>query len=320
MPKSAKRRFVGLDTEEVSLVDTPANEVDFLVIKNQEGLGMGATAKKQPEAVELEVTEGGDANVTKALEHVNGIVTKLAGLVAVKKETKAPADGDAPADDDADEDAEETTTKAVTMESVFEEAGLDAKTTKVLVEKLKKAFPFPPKKPGKGKPDAASADGEDGGDEKKTKKNKADDKLTEVLAEEPLTMAGLALAVQKAAAFTPQRIKALQSAQDILKLVLESVAPMASPDANVPVVETHGNPSSVTDLTKPNKKPTMTGTTKSVDDAIVTTLKGLAEAVGGLVERVEKIEKVRGASNSAEPDGATDTVTKKASSIWSGVL
>jgi hypothetical protein len=295
MPKQAKRRFVGLDTQEVSLVDTPANEVDFLVIKNQEGLSMGATAaKKATEAVELEVAEGGDANVAKAMAHVNDIVTKITGLVSV--------------------------------ESVLEEAGLDPKTTKLLVTKLKKAFPFPPKKPGKGQADDGD---EDDGKKTKTKKakaaqSKADDELDALLADEPLTMAGLATAVQKAAAFTPQRIKALQSAQEILKLVLEAVGtPGTSPNANTPAVESHGNPSSVDDLTKPSKKPTMTGTLKSADGEegeVVSLLKSLATAVGGLVTRVEKIEKVRVDSNSAENDGGTETSTKKSGSIWSGVL
>ena len=75
MPKEAKRRFVGLDTEEVSLVDTPANEVEFLVVKNTEDPSMGATAKVEKEVVPVEVD--GDENVTKALAHVSGIVDIL---------------------------------------------------------------------------------------------------------------------------------------------------------------------------------------------------------------------------------------------------
>jgi hypothetical protein len=132
-------------------------------------------------------------------------------------------------------------------------------------------------------------------------------------------MAALASAVQKAAAFTPARIKALQDAQDILKLVLEAVTPGTSPDSSVPQVQTHSNPSAVADLTKPNTKPNVP-TMKSVDGELVSTLKSLADSVNGLVTRVDAIEKARPASNSADPEGATDTATKKSGSIWSGVL
>ena len=45
----------------------------------------------------------------------------------------------------------------------------------------------------------------------------------------------------------------------------------------------------------------------------------LAE-VKKLVERIEKIEKVRSPSASVEGDGGTDTNVKKSESFWSGVL
>jgi hypothetical protein len=324
MPKQAKRRFVGLDTEEVSLVDTPANEVEFLVVKNTEDPSMGATAKKEVVPVETE-TDSGD--VTKALAHVNGIVEKIAGIVGTKKEAKPPvgeepatSDADGDTDDDADGDTDPPTeadppaadtTKSI--KSVLEKCGLDASTMKTVMSKLKKAG-FSGGAPPFGKKPKADDDEEDDDDKKKKTKKSADD--------EPLTMTSLASAVHKAAAFTPARIKALQDAQDILKLVLEAVAPGDSPKSTVAPVQTHGNPSSVTELTAPNKKPTMSGTTKSADggDELVTTLKSLADAVGGLLTRVEAIEKARPASNSADAQGATDTGTKKSSSIWSGVL
>lgn len=285
---------------------------------------MGATAKKEVVSVEAEPVVDGD--VTKALAHVNAIVEKIAGIVGTKKEAKPPAgeeptegaagDDDA-ADGDTDDDTEETpaevdTTKT-TIKSVLEKCGMDGAMVKTTMAKLKAAGftggapPFG-KKP-KGKEDDEEDD--DKGKKKKTAKSSDD---------EPLTMASLASAVHKAAAFTPARIKALQDAQDILKLVLEAVSPGTSPESKVPVVQTHGNQSSVSDLTKPNTKPSVPTMKSEGGDELVTTLKSLTDAVGGLVTRVEAIEKTRSASNSADPEGATDTGTKKSRSLWGGVL
>jgi len=316
MPKEAKRRFVGLETDEVSLVDAPANEVEFLVVKNQEDPSMSATAtKKEAVRVPLEVIEGegGDA-VAKALEHVSGIVDKISSLVNTRKETKAPKEGDEPTeggdgDDAEDGDTEETPTeKAASLKSVLEKCGVDTAMAKKVAAAMKAAgfaagLPSG-KKPKPGEEDASM----------KTKKSTEGDET-----EEPLTMAALATAVQKAAAFTPQRIKALQNAQDILKLVLEAVTPGTSPDSTVEPVQTHGNPSSVTELTNPKKKPTVPTMKSEEGDKVVELLKSLSTAVGGLVDRVEAIEKARPASNSLG-EGGTDTNTKKSGSIWSGVL
>lgn len=307
MPKEAKRRFVGLNTEEVSLVDTPANEVEFLVVKNTEDPSMGATAKVEKEIVPVEVDS--DENVTKALAHVNGIVEKIAGMVQTKKESKAPVEGgdDSEGGDGEEPAAEEPVEKS--LKSVLQACGMDKAMMKTAMAKLKAAGfgdgapPFA-KKPGGGKPP------EDGA--QKTSKSSDDDA--------PLTLAGLASAVTKAAAFTPARIQALTQAQEILKIMLEAVSPGTSPDSSVPQVQTHGNPSSVAELTKPNTKPSVPTMKSSDSDELISTLKSLAGAVDGLVTRVEAIEKARPASNSADPEGATDTNAKKSRSIWGGVL
>jgi len=316
MPKQAKRRFVGLSTEEVSLVDAPANEVEFLIVKNQEDPSMGATAEKK-EAVRVPLEVEGEDSVTKALEHVNGIVDKIAGLVSTKKETKAPSDGggDEPKPEEGGGDESETEegdtevetqVEKTSLKALLTKAGMDATQMKTAMAKLKAAG-FDPEQ---GFPNA----------KKPLKPEKKVAKADEDEVAEPLTMASLASAVQKAAAFTPQRIKALQSAQEILKLVLEAVTPGTSPDSTVAPVSSHGNQSAVTELTNPKKKPTVTGTLKAGDgdDAVVSTLKALAGAVDKLVDRVEAIEKARPASNSLGGD-VTDTATKK-SSMWSGVL
>lgn len=289
---------------------------------------MGATAKKEIVPVELEAT--GDGDVTKALAHVNGIVDKIAGLVGTKKEAKAPVEGEAPAtdaaaegdddDDDAtsaaegDTDAAADTTKS--MKSVLEKCGLDPTVMKTVMSKLKAAGFSGGAPPFAKKPKAGEDDAE--GDDKKKKTKKA--ATADDAADAPLTMASLASAVQKAAAFTPARIKSLQEAHEILKIVLEAVTPGTSPDNKTPAVQTHGNPSSVTELTNPNKKPSVPTMKSEGGDELVSTLKNLATSVEGLLGRVEAIEKARPASNSVDSDGATDTNAKKSRSLWGGVL
>lgn len=302
MPKEAKRRFVGLDTEEVSLVDTPANEVEFLVVKNTEDPSMGATAKVEKEVVPVEVD--GDENVTKALAHVSGIVEKIAGMVETKKESKAPTAPEGGEGDKGGEGDESDTEEPIekNLKSVLQACGMDKAMMKTVMQKLKAA--------GFSGGDMPAGKPPEGGAQKTSKATDDDDA--------PLTMAGLASAVKKAAAFTPARIQALTQAQEILKLVLEAVTPGTSPDSSVPQVQTHSNPSAVAELTKPNTKPNVP--TMKASDELVSTLKGLASAVDGLVTRVEAIEKARPASNSADPEGATDTGTRKSTSIWSGVL
>lgn len=296
---------------------------------------MGATATK--ERVKVAV-EGGDddtqsSDVAKALEHVNGIVDKITLLVNKNGgEGKPPVEGGDDAGDDGggddaggdggqDVDVDTDTTDAETakaaasLKSVLAKCGMDAGMMKKVAASLKaagfdlsakgaKGMPFPPAKGGKGA----------------EKTTKSDD---DVEIDAPLTMATLASAVQKAAAFTPARIKALQDAQDILKLVLEAVSPGTSPSSKVPAVQTHGNPSSVSDLTKPNTKPSVP-TMKSADGEeqgqVVELLKSLSTAVGGLVDRVEAIEKARPGSNSVADQGGTDTNTQKSASMWKGVL
>lgn len=277
---------------------------------------MGATAKAEKEVVPVELEATADDNVTKALEHVSGIVEKIAGLVNTKKEAKAPS-GEEPKSESADDteetetaetstDTEETETADVSkggpsMKSVLQACGLDATKVKTVMAKMKAAGFMAGDAPA-GKPPQGGA--------QKTTKAKGDDA--------PFTMNDFAQAVTKAAAFTPARIEQLKAMQETLKLMLEAVTPGTSPDANVPKVQSHGNASSVATLTTPNTKPNVP-TMKSSDE-LVATLKALGDGLATVSTRLEAIEKARPASNSADPEGATDTGTTKSKNLWSGVL
>lgn len=273
---------------------------------------MGATAKAEKEVVPVELEEAADDNVTKALEHVGGIVEKIAGLVSTKKEAKAPTSeepkGDSAGDAEETETTDDTETEAAdvskggtSMKSVLQACGMDKAMVKTVMAKMKAA--------GFMAGDAPAGKPPQGGAQKTTKANSED---------APFTMNDFAQAVTKAAAFTPARIEALKQMQETLKLMLEAVTPGTSPDSNVPQVQSHGNASSVAALTTPNTKPSVP-TMKSTDE-LVATLKALGDGLATVSTRLEAIEKARPASNSADPEGATDTGTKKSNNLWSGVL
>jgi hypothetical protein len=287
---------------------------------------MSASAAKKQREADDDTDEASD--VSKALEHVNGIVTKITQLVTAKSERTPPVEGGESGEGDDEEETEETPTEkaAKSLKAVLAKCGMDPAMSKQVYSSLKAAgfdlsakaaaekgaFPFPPKKP-KGK----AGDDEEAEGEKPTKTKKNNIELVDE-ADAPLTMAMLATAVQKAAAFTPARIKALTDAQEILKLVLEAVTPGTSPDSKVPAVATHGNDSGISDLTKPNTKPSVP-TMKSADGEVVALIKSLAGAVEGLVDRVQAIEKARPGSNSVADEGGTDSNVQK-SGMWKGVL
>jgi hypothetical protein len=77
---NAKQRFLDLDVNELSLVDNPANELEFLVVKNQsEESQMGAQQQSTPDDVEvIKVQADGTAAV---LGHVENIVKNLSSLI-----------------------------------------------------------------------------------------------------------------------------------------------------------------------------------------------------------------------------------------------
>ena len=267
MQKKATRRFVQLDTEEVSLVDNPANEVTFLVTKNQEMIDMSQkNDAKEDTRVSLDVDGAENSAVAKAIGHVNEIVERIAAIAKSKSEEK----------DEATDSKEDVSKAAI---------------------------------PSNAKEDAKSDDKEEDIEEEKKECKKSQD----ISVDEnnlPLTMQNLVEAVNKAAAFTPSRIEQLQSAYETLKLVLESVAPNASPKNLAPVVEKHPNPSPVSELTR-----------KSVDGnkEFLDVLKSLSEQLEKIDNRVSSIEKARNASNSVDDEGITDTQKAK-QSMWTGVL
>ena len=90
MGNQAKRRFLGLKTGEVSLVDEGAVEEPFHVVKNKaqgekDMTTAAAQATDNDDAARVPVeAEGGGEAVAKAPEHVQAIVSDIAKVVTSK--------------------------------------------------------------------------------------------------------------------------------------------------------------------------------------------------------------------------------------------
>lgn len=296
-----------LNVGEVSLVDSPANEVEFLVTKNLEENVMGEQHQNAAERVEIEQAAGGESDVASVLKHVSTIVENIAKAVKAEGgQASVPAivaATPAAADDDEDEaDVEKSIADALKA------AGIEP--TEEQMKKMKKAGFDPSQKfPTAKKPL-----------EKTAKAAKPTE--SETAAETVLTIEGLSSLIAKAKKFTPTREAALKSAVEALKALLEDISEI--PQGTNPGV----SPSGTTTFGASGIKGSLTAgdnvdTSKSKDATMADVLKavqGLAKVVEGLGTEVESIKKARPASESLEAKGGTDTETKKSAGMWSGLL
>jgi hypothetical protein len=135
--------------------------------------------------------------------------------------------------------------------------------------------------------------------------------------------------IQKAKAFTPGRVAKLESALETLqKLLLEVIAPNASPATKVPAVPVHPNPNTTrAALAGDDKKPVLkaggpveelAASVIKLQEALGDRDKKTAEGLADVAKRLEDIEKTRVAPSSVDDDGVTDSTTKKA--FWNGLL
>lgn len=307
MPSVPKRRFLKLKTGEVSLVDSPANEIEFLVTKNLEENVMGeqhGSVSADAERVEVEQT-GGESDVASVLKHVNAIVENIASVVKAQSPlASAPAIAAATeteADDDSD-DAE--VEKSIT--AALKAAGIEP--TEEQMKKMKAAGFDPSQKfPTAKKP------------MEKTSKAKAAPAVEAAVEETALTIEGLSGLITKAKKFTPGRIEKLKGAVEALKGLLEEIDTV--PQGTNPGVSPAGGgqfgASGIKVLTeKAAGEPS--DLVKAVTE-LANVVKGLAETTQKTAEKVESIEKARPASASLEAQGGTDTKVAK-SALWSGVL
>jgi len=321
--------------DEVSTVDSPANEREFLVLKNMEDSNMGdsatetqgtpAEAGSEAQRVTLDVPAADGEAVAKAMEHVSSIVDSIADLAKSAAIAPAADDEDDSDDDDADETTDAEKAKAMKpaagagggpgkfprnlFKQMLLKAGItDSETLKLLLGGLQKQFESRP--PAGGQPPMKS------GMKPGMKTSKASGGEPEAPADTPVTLEML----QKAAVFTPERVAALQSAFETLKMVIEAIQPGQVPATRTPSTTQFGA-SGVRELANP----IMTPTVKSEGEGepatqLAVTLKSIGETLKTLDGRVQAIEKARPASNSVEGDGGTDNNHKTEKSLWAGVL
>ena len=289
-------------------MDSPANEVEFLVTKNLEEQVMG----EQHESAERVVVEqtGGESDVANVMKHVNSIVESIATVVKAQSgQASAPAlaaaAGTVVATETDEEDVEKSLTEALKAMGIEPTAEQLAKAKKAGFDPSQK---FPTAKKPLDK-------------EKATMKSAAPE--VEAFAETALTIEGLSSLITKAKKFTPGRIEKLKGAVEALKGLLDEIEVI--PQATMPGVSPGGSttfgPSGVKGLTDGENVDTSKG--KNGEPSLSDVLKavnGLAEVVKGLGTEVEAVKKARPASASLEGQGGTETNTKKSSNIWGGIL
>lgn len=318
--RDPSRRFLQLEVDEVSVVDTPANEVEFLVTKNDlsEESPMGEPAVKEPAQtqtvpVEQEVT-GEEERVNKALTAVNGIVANIVSLA----KGGASADGNSGEPQGEPEPTETEKAKkgkknfGQMMKETLSKAGLQGDALEKAVDDAAKAMGFNRDQefPTASPPVTKAAEPEPAPESSTDDQSEA-------------SMMALADSIQKAARLTPARVAKLSEALELLKLVIEGVQPNTSPPTRTPGNASFGA-SGVQSLMQPNTPPRVTKSADGGEDEVLTQiakgLTGLTEAFKDLNTRVEKVEKARPAPNSEDNGGTNGKPTETKKSLWAGVL
>lgn len=297
--RDAKRRFLALKVDEVSLVDSPANEQEFIVIKRlatEETTTMGAAAIQQPapagapaaaEANVAKVAEG--QTTTTNPEAVPVQVEKAADetsakvLAQVEKLTEMIAKGFAPSAP-VESDVEKANKKAKAKEEMqkkLEGAGLKGVALEKAVDAALAAEEAPTAK--------AAEPAEGAADE-----GEAVSKTLEALAE----------VIQKAKTFTPKREKAMKTLMEDLQKLLSDMSSAPATQAPASIVPGSG----------------LSDIKKALEEVVATMKEHVTTTTKALAERVESIEKTRNPSQSVEPAAAPAKTTETKKSLWSGVL
>ncbi len=314
-----QRRFLKLRVGEISIVDSPANEVEFNVVKrlDQEGIEMDAeTTETTGGETAVDKNAAGDSAeavaVEAQIEATGEAVSKSLGIVAdlVKSITGA---ADAPETETAKADGAETTGDDVKkrgfdrskFSKILEGAGLKGDGLKKALDAAEKQlhpFPDPDAKPPLKKGAAATKKSADGAEA-------APDAEAVQAALIEKTLEGVLETINKAKQFTPTRAAQLQKALEILndlmkQLSMQKIPTGGSPSTTVPA-STQFGASGITSLTKQL-------------ESIATSLAEVANVNKSLSDRMTVIEGAPEPSQSVEDDGGTDTKTQKGGDVWSG--
>lgn len=330
MPREAQQRFVALDVGEVSLVDSPANEKEFAVVKSlnlEEDMADTATEVTKSgdnvETVTLSEAKAANEAVEKAMEHVTSLVENIAKLAQPQPDETddvSKAEGGEAADDDVE--------KGLTKEQKEMRGQMRQKLEKQMAgcgmkgDMLKKAvdvamrtlagqgafMPGPDtKKPMKDTSKSTDGAEGDGGEAAEVSKSESQAIDQQAIIQE--TIKQISQGLQGAQALSaPDAQAALKAAVETLSNLLKQVSMQDVPTGAMPKNTLPSNAmygaSGIKEITK-------------ALEGLKSTLGELQETQKALSGRLEDIEKTR------QPDtsGGNDTTpVTKSKSIWRGVL
>jgi len=306
MTNKTKRRFVALAVDELSLVDTPANEKEFAVVKRlqtEEEMAIEKDTKVEKgsaeetdeksiekkavgdgvEKVETEVPDTNDEAVEKAMGKVVEMVEGIVKKSEKKKEEKAEDEDEAEAEEEGGGKKKAKAEKKATPREVFEE---QMKKNGVKDDALKTAL--------EAFDDSAGVEKSEKPEEEVEKRK--DDEVLEALE----------ASIGKAKRFTPGRMDTLKNAIGTLQKLLGELTPAekAVEEATEGALEGGLGSAVAKALKEFNVK-----------------LDGVVETQKNVGERVKEIEEARNPSASLEEDGETDTdVVETEKSLWKGVI
>lgn len=322
----AKREFMDLEVNELSVVDSPANEEEFIVIKckHQEGQDMADKKEEVTKDAGKPVAEGSatpDDNGVK-VEKVAVDVEKAENDAVVEAMSKVQKTVEGIAKQlgmDAEDTPAEKPSPRDVVKKQLEAAGLDEEQVKKSLSEYDAAAGEPVEKAGKKKAAMEEEEMEKPNPfAKKVKKTEGDADVEK--SEDPAldALSQLEEAIAKAKRFTPQREETLKNAVEELQKLLAALQPQApkyatTPKNNLPSTASAGE-ANLTAVTK---------ALEGLSETIQKSLETIQEGQKSLSARVEDIEKARQPSKAVGEDGTdgVETVeTEKAKSLWGGIL
>jgi hypothetical protein len=292
-----QQRFLTLKVDEVSIVDNPANEEEWLVIKRLEG--------KMPEKQEANNTEAQkETQVEKKTEPEKTEPEKTEKTVEKKVELN---------------EAMMVDLLKKVLEPHFKDKDVEKQLNPVqamgLLKKVWKLLePFFKGGTTKSAEAEKEAEKEKEKETKKTLLHFSDDGSV------ILDLDGLQ-EVSKAKQFTGKRIEKIAGAITALIEMMKEV----SPDSAQKVMAAFsGLPTPMVGIQKDNpemkKEETPKEETPKVDIAEIVQ-KAITDAVAPISERLEKLENIRGVKKSVEAEAETETTpVEKSDNVWEGVF
>jgi hypothetical protein len=295
----AKQRFIDLSVHEVSLVDTPANEVEFLVLKrlesteetmtteSQEAAGKGNEGgDTQPVVVESQkrATDGASADLNKVVSLIENIAKEL-GATPEQKADAAQVAGDA----EVEKAMPGAGAKRKAFRADLQKSGVSGDALKSAMAAFDKCLAMGTEveqKKATEPPKPAAKE-----DDKPVAKS-AGEVAESITAED--------IEAIKAKTITPARAETLKGIIEQLSKLLPSEAPAAG-DGALPMA----------DLTKALSE-ALAPISKQLTDVIETSKK--------LESRVETVEKARAPSTTLPEGEGTEKVEKAKKSFWSGAI